>query len=98
MITLGVCFPQPCLSAAAPAAGLLHQDHVWIPTYQFSCFQKNEFDEILCKLHSTEYTRSFEPTPTLQNQNLLHSFSLSLVISKTQVITWEETTDAGIEK
>ena len=39
--------------------------HIWITTNQFSRFRKNEFDEMLCKLGSTEYARSFAENQTL---------------------------------
>jgi len=32
---------------------------------QLGCFHKNEVDEMLCTLDSTEYARLFEPNPTL---------------------------------
>jgi len=47
------------------AAGLPRQDHVGITTEQLVRFHKNEFDEMMCKLGSSEYARSFEQNPTL---------------------------------
>jgi len=51
--------------ARALAAGLPHQDHVWITTYQFVDFHKKEFDEMICKMKSTEIPCLFEKSPTL---------------------------------
>jgi len=51
-------------------ADLVHdtgQDHVGISTNNLFRFHNNEFDEILCKLDSTEYARSFRKYPTLPN-------------------------------
>ena len=62
ILTPSVCFRNP---ARALAAGLPHQDHVWITTGQLVRCHKNVFDKMLCKLDSTEYARSFEPNPTL---------------------------------
>jgi thiamine pyrophosphokinase len=42
------------------AAGLPRQDHVLINTKQFVRLHKNSFNEMLCKLDSSEYARSFE--------------------------------------
>jgi len=62
MLALGVCFPQ---IARAMAAGLPSQDHVWTTTKQLVRFHKNKFDEMLCKVHSSEYARWFEQNPNL---------------------------------
>jgi len=51
--------------ARALAASLPRQDHVRITTKNLFCFHNNEFDEIPCKLDSTEYARSFRKYPTL---------------------------------
>jgi len=51
--------------ARALAAGLPRQDHVWITTNNLFHFHNNEFDEIPCRLDSTEYARSFRKHPTL---------------------------------
>ena len=48
--------------ARAMAAALTRQDDVWITTKQLVRFHKIEFDEMLCKLDSSEYARSFEQT------------------------------------
>jgi len=34
-------------------------EHVWITTEQLVRFHQNEFDELLCKLDSVKYARSF---------------------------------------
>ena len=54
-----------CSHAWELAADLPHQDHVWIATNNLFRFHNNEFDEIPCKLDSTEYARSFRRYPTL---------------------------------
>jgi len=59
MLALGVCLRS---HARALAAGLPHQDHIWITIAQFVCFHKNEFDEILCEPDPTKYARSFART------------------------------------
>jgi len=46
--------------ARALAAGLPHQDHISITTDELYCFHNDEFDELPCKLDSTENLRSFE--------------------------------------
>jgi len=51
-------------SARALAAGLPRQNHVYIATDESLCFHTNVFDEMLCKLDSTENPRSFEKHPT----------------------------------
>ena len=51
--------------AVALAAGLPRQDHVWITTNQWIRLNKNEFDEMPCKLDSIENPHSFEKEPTL---------------------------------
>ena len=43
----------------ALAAGLTHQDRIWITTTNLFRFHNNEFNEIPCKLDSTEYVQSF---------------------------------------
>ena len=58
-LALGVCFPQPCLSA-----GRRHQDHVYKTTEESLSFHNKIFDEMCCKLDSTENPRSFEKYPT----------------------------------
>ena len=40
--------------ARAIATGFSRTDHVWIPIEHLVHFHKNEFDETLCKLDSTE--------------------------------------------
>jgi len=52
-------------SNACLAAGLSRQGHVWITADQIVRFHTVEFDEMFCKLDSTEYARSFEQNPTL---------------------------------
>jgi len=65
-LALGVCFPQPCSSAARLAAGpsLPHQDHVHKTTDKSIRFHNQKFGEMRCKLDSTENPRSFEKYPT----------------------------------
>jgi len=47
-------------NARVLAAGLLRQGNVWITTDQLAGFHKNECDEMLCKLDSTENPPQFE--------------------------------------
>jgi len=58
MLSLFVHFPQPCSSVGRtfPAC---------ITTNQLVRFHKKEFDEMLCKLDSTENPRSFKKYPIL---------------------------------
>jgi len=60
--------------ARALAAGLPRQDHVCIATDNLFRFHSSEFDEIPCKLDSTEFARSFrtKPNPTLINGSVDH--------------------------
>jgi len=51
-------------SAPALAAGLPSQDHVYKITDESFRFHNKNFDEIRCKLDSTENPRSFEIYPT----------------------------------
>jgi len=46
--------------ARALAVGLLRQDHIYITTDEFFRFRNNRFDEMPCKLDSTENLQSFE--------------------------------------
>jgi len=62
MLALGVCLPQPRSSDGRRFA---RQDHVWITTDHFVRLHTGEFDEMPCKLDSTEYARSFEQNTTL---------------------------------
>ena len=64
MLPLSIC-SRSSRHASALAAGSLRQDHAWISAEQLFCFHKYEFDDVLCKLNATEYTRSFESNPTL---------------------------------
>jgi len=50
--------------ARALAAGLPSQDHVYKTTDESFRFHNKKFDEIRCKLDSTENPRSFEKYPT----------------------------------
>jgi len=54
--------------ARALAAGLPRQDKVGMTTDQLVRFHKKEFDEMLCKLDSSKFARSFEQNPTLPLQ------------------------------
>jgi len=47
------------------AACLPRHDHFRKNTKQLLRFHKNNFDEMLCKMNSSEYAQSFEPNPTL---------------------------------
>jgi len=40
-------------------------NHVWITAKQLVRFEKNKFDEMLCKLDSAKYARAFQMNPTL---------------------------------
>jgi len=51
-------------SARALAAGLPRQDHVYKTTNESFRFLNKNFDEMRCKLDSTENPRSFEKYPT----------------------------------
>ena len=62
MLALGVCFPRPYSRAGRRFAA---SRSLWITTHHFVRFHKIEFDEMLCKLDSTEYARLSEPNPTL---------------------------------
>jgi len=59
-LALGVCFPQPCSSAgrmfAAPRSRVQKYR-------QIVSFPQQKFDEMRCKLDSTENPRSFEKYP-----------------------------------
>jgi len=48
------------VAARALAVGLLRQDH-----NQLVRFPEDEFDEMLCKVDSSEFARLFEQNPTL---------------------------------
>jgi len=50
--------------ARALAAYLLRQDHVYITTDELFRFHNNKFDEMPCKLDSTENVRSLPKYPT----------------------------------
>ena len=55
-------------NSQAMAAGLPRQVHVWITTKQLVRFNKNQFDEIFCKLDTSKKAAgvcSFEQKPTL---------------------------------
>jgi len=62
MLALGVCFPQPCSSAGRRFASSRSRLNYFEP---LRSFYKDEFNEMLCKLDSTEYACPFEPRPTL---------------------------------
>jgi len=64
MQALGVCFRH----ARALAAGLPRQNHVYITTEQLIRFHKNELDEMLFRLDSTQYARAFQRNPTLDHE------------------------------
>jgi len=51
-------------SARALAAGMARQDHVYKTTDELFRFHNKNFDEMRCKLDSTENPRSFEKYPT----------------------------------
>jgi len=60
-LALSACFRSP---ARELAAGLLRQDHVYKTTDELFRFHNQNFDEMHCKLDSTENPRSFEKYPT----------------------------------
>jgi len=60
-------------SARAQATGLPHQDHVYKTTDETIRFHNKIFDEIHCKLDSTENPRSFEQYPTVGQPHLKES-------------------------
>ena len=62
MLPLSIC-SRSSRHASALAAGSLRQDHAWITAEQLFRFHKYEFDDVLCKLNATEYTRSFQIQP-----------------------------------
>jgi len=49
--------------ARALAAGLPRQDHVYKTTNESIRFHNKKFDEMRCKLDSTENPRAFVPNP-----------------------------------
>jgi len=61
--------------ARALAAGLPRQDYFWLTIEQLLRCHKNEFDEILCKLDSTQFARFFEPNPRLPERDHLEPTS-----------------------
>jgi hypothetical protein len=65
--TQHVFFLEVATAADMPeplAACLPHQNHVYITTDESFCFCNVKFDEMPCKLDSTENLRSFEKYPT----------------------------------
>jgi len=62
-LALSDCFPQPSPPRAL-AADLPRQDHVYKTTDESFLFHNKNFDEMRCKLDSTENPRSFEKYPT----------------------------------
>jgi len=61
-LALGVCFPHHCSSDGRRFA---NHDDIWITIKKLVRFHKNEIDEILCKLDSSEFACSFEQNSTL---------------------------------
>jgi len=59
-VGLGICRSTD----RALATFLLRQDHVYSTTDESFRFHNNKFDEMRCKLDSTENPRSFEKHPT----------------------------------
>jgi len=59
MLALGVCFPQSCSNICRDKSTFEFIFDNWFVS------TKNEFDVMLCKPDSTEYTRLFAPSPTL---------------------------------
>jgi len=60
-LALGVCFPQPCSSAGRRFA----ESRPRLQNYRrIVSFPQQFFDEMRCKLDSTENPRSFEKYPT----------------------------------
>jgi len=62
MPVLAVCFRN---HVRALATCLQHEDHISITTDEWVRFHRNEFNEVLCKLDSTENPRSLEKYITL---------------------------------
>jgi len=60
-LALGVCFPQPCSSAGRIFAASRSRVHNY---RRIVSFLQQKFDELRCKLDSTENLRSFEKYPT----------------------------------
>jgi len=67
-LALGVCFLQVCFFffgfARALAAGLPCQNNTYKTTYESFRFYSKFFDEMCCKLDSTENPRSLQKYPT----------------------------------
>ena len=61
LLALGVCFPQPCLSAGRRFAASRSRLHYYRFFFHFNI---NEFDKIPCKLDYIENPRPFEKYPT----------------------------------
>ena len=60
-----VAAPLQCVKIQREcSSGLLSEGYVWITTDQLGGLH-NKFNEMLCKLDSTENLRSFEKYPTL---------------------------------
>jgi len=76
-LALGVCFPQPC-QARVLAAGLPRQDHVYKTTDESFRFHDKNFDEMRCKLDSTENPHSFEKYPRCCRGLHIFSFTISM--------------------
>ena len=78
MLTLVVCFhntqklnrQHTKFKQTALATLSLHIDHIWITTDQLVRFYENEFNEMRCKLNSTENLRSFEKYQTYLQRRL----------------------------
>jgi len=69
------------------AAGLPRQDHVWITTNHFVRFHKDEFDEMLGKLDSTEFARSIEQNPILPILTELYRIRISRNLDVSNVVS-----------
>ena len=61
-LTLGVCFPHPCSSAGCKFAASRSRLQYY---RRIVSFPQPKFDEMRCKLDSTENPRLFEKYPTL---------------------------------
>jgi len=89
-LALGVCLPQPCSSLAAC---LPRQHHVYKTTDESFRFHNKNFDEMRCKMDSTENLRSFEKYPTpgcARSRNTQPRAILQRISSKFQVLLWKQ--------
>ena len=74
MLALGICMPQSRHRAVQGCRLAASRSRLYYYS-QFFRFHNNEFDEMLCKLESSEYARSFQtkPNPALIFRELPHT-------------------------